>query len=116
MAQNAHEAGFGISPGGNANTELRAKHLRSAREIGRQVECPYRIAGKASALGAGRDIPKSAYSRHCVSGCCGLECSLIRETLAAGRAQPLTKRCAPFIAVPTTAGQGAYCKEALGRR
>lgn len=24
-----------------------------------------------------------------------------------GRAQPLTKRCAPFIAVPTTAGPGA---------
>jgi len=35
--------------------------LRSARKNGRQVECPYRVAGKASALGAGRDIPKSAY-------------------------------------------------------
>ena len=31
------------------------------RESGRQVECPYRVAGKASALGAGSDIPKSAY-------------------------------------------------------
>jgi hypothetical protein len=30
-----------------------------AREIGRQVECPYSVAGKASALGAGSDI--SAY-------------------------------------------------------
>jgi len=26
-----------------------------------QVECPYRVAGKASALGAGNYIPKSAY-------------------------------------------------------
>jgi len=25
-----------------------------------QVECPYRVACKASALGAGNDIPKSA--------------------------------------------------------
>jgi hypothetical protein len=34
---------------------------RSARESGRQVECPYRVAGKASALGTGSDVPKSAY-------------------------------------------------------
>ena len=25
------------------------------------VKCPYRVAGKASALGAGSDIPKSAF-------------------------------------------------------
>jgi hypothetical protein len=37
------------------------KRQRSARESGRQVECPYTVAGKASALGAGSDIPKSAY-------------------------------------------------------
>jgi len=38
-----------------------------ARESGRQVECPYRVAGKASALGAGSDIPKSAYCSKCAS-------------------------------------------------
>jgi len=31
------------------------------RESGRQVECPYRVAGTASALSAGSDIPKPAY-------------------------------------------------------
>jgi len=34
---------------------------RYARESGGQVECPYRVAGKASALGAGSDTPQSAY-------------------------------------------------------
>ena len=29
------------------------------------VKCPYRVAGKASALSAGSDIPKSAYSDPC---------------------------------------------------
>ena len=33
-----------------------------------------------------------------------------------GRAQPLTKRCAPFIAVPTTAGPGAEVREGVGTR
>jgi hypothetical protein len=33
---------------------------RSASEIGRQVECSYIVAGTASALGAGSDIPSSA--------------------------------------------------------
>jgi hypothetical protein len=47
----------------NAHTELRAKCQRSAHESGRLVECPYRFAGKASALGAGCDIPKSAYMK-----------------------------------------------------
>jgi hypothetical protein len=32
-----------------------------ARISGRQVECAYRVAGKSSALGAGSDIPRSAY-------------------------------------------------------
>jgi hypothetical protein len=41
-------ADFGISPGCNVNTELRAMRQRSARECGRQVECPYRVAGRAS--------------------------------------------------------------------
>ena len=41
---------------------MRAKRQRSSQETGRQVECPYRLAGKASALGAGSDIPKAAYS------------------------------------------------------
>jgi hypothetical protein len=45
----------------NTLTELQAKRQRSARETGRQVEWPYRVAGKASTLGAGSDIPKSAY-------------------------------------------------------
>jgi hypothetical protein len=37
------------------------KASASAPESGRQLEeCPYRVAGKASALGAG-NIPKSAY-------------------------------------------------------
>jgi hypothetical protein len=58
-------ADFGISPGWNAHTELRAQRQRSARESGRQVECPYRVAGRASALGAGSDIPKSAYCHGC---------------------------------------------------
>ena len=53
-------ADFGISPRSNAHTELRTKRQRSARESGRQVECPYRVAGKASVLGTGTDIPKSA--------------------------------------------------------
>ena len=54
-------AHFGISPGLHALAELRTKRQRSARESGRQVECPYRVADKASALRAGSDIPKSAY-------------------------------------------------------
>ena len=45
----------------NVHTELRTTRQRSARESGHQVECPYRVADKASALGAGSDIPKSAY-------------------------------------------------------
>jgi hypothetical protein len=45
----------------NAHTELRTERQRFARESGRQVECPYRVACKASALGAGNDIPKPAY-------------------------------------------------------
>jgi hypothetical protein len=36
---------------------------RSARESGRQVECPYRVAGNASALSVGSDIRNSAYCR-----------------------------------------------------
>ena len=36
--------------------------VSAARESGRQVECPYRVVGKASALSAGSDTPKSAYS------------------------------------------------------
>ena len=36
------------------------------------VKCPYRVAGKASALGAGSDIPKSAYWRN-GSPCQGLQ-------------------------------------------
>jgi hypothetical protein len=51
---------FGISPGWTAHIELRAKRQRSAQESGRRAECPHRVAGKASALGAGSDIPKSA--------------------------------------------------------
>ena len=39
---------------------MRAKRQRSVRKSGRQVECAYRVAGKASALGTGTDIPKSA--------------------------------------------------------
>jgi hypothetical protein len=54
-------ADFGISPGWNAHAELRAERQRSARESGRQVECPYRVAGKASALGAGSDVPQPVY-------------------------------------------------------
>ena len=53
---------------GAGHTELRAKRQRSARESGRQVECPYRDAGKASALGAGSHIPKSAYSCQALPG------------------------------------------------
>jgi hypothetical protein len=55
------QADFGVSPGLNAHTELRAKRQRSTRESGRQVEQPYRVAGNASALSAGSDIPISAY-------------------------------------------------------
>ena len=40
---------------------MRAKRQRSARESGRQIECPYNFAGKASALSAGSHIPRSAY-------------------------------------------------------
>jgi len=43
-------------------TELRTQRLRSAQGSWRQVECPYGVADKASALGAGSHIPKSAYS------------------------------------------------------
>jgi hypothetical protein len=46
-------ADFGVSPGRNAHTDLRAQRQRSAREGGRQVECPYGVAGKASTLVAG---------------------------------------------------------------
>ena len=52
---------FGISPWRIAHTELRAKRQRLVRESGRQVECPYIVASKESALGAGSDIPNSAY-------------------------------------------------------
>jgi hypothetical protein len=41
----------------NAHTELQAKRQHSAREGGRQVECPHRVAGKASALRAGKRAP-----------------------------------------------------------
>jgi hypothetical protein len=48
-------------PRWNAHTELRAKRQCSAWESGHQVQCPYRVAGKASALGAGSGVPKPAY-------------------------------------------------------
>jgi hypothetical protein len=54
LAGTDKQAEFGI-----AHTELRAKRQRSAQDSGRHVECPYRVAGKASALSAGSDIPKS---------------------------------------------------------
>ena len=31
------------------------------------VKCPYRVAGKASALGAGNDVPESAYSEQALA-------------------------------------------------
>ena len=65
-------ADFGLSPGGNAHTELLTERQRSARESGRQVECPCRVADKASALSAGSDIPKSA--------CCNLRPSITVDT------------------------------------
>jgi hypothetical protein len=40
---------------------LPANRQRFARESGRHVECPYGVAGKASALGAGSDVPESTY-------------------------------------------------------
>ena len=39
----------------NCPCRVGAKRQRSAREIERQIECPYRVAGKASALSAGSD-------------------------------------------------------------
>jgi len=52
---------------------------RSARESGRQAETPYRVAGKASALGAGNDIPKSARPiASTFEGFCGLVSGTMR--------------------------------------
>jgi len=48
-----------------------------------QVECPYGVAGKASALGAGNDIPKSAY--------CLVSSSSERETESRPRVRGGTK-------------------------
>jgi len=59
---------------------LRAKRQRSARKRGRQVECPYRVASRASALSAGSDIPKSAYSNLGTLG-----------------TPPLTRHCSPWF-------------------
>jgi len=58
---------------------------RCARETGRSVEHPYRVAEKASALGAGSDVPKSAYSSEalpaashlvCMSAACSPHCCI----------------------------------------
>ena len=54
---------------------MRTKVQRSARESGRQVQCSYNVAGKASALHAGSDIPKSAYC----SPCHRMPCNSTRE-------------------------------------
>jgi hypothetical protein len=58
-ALKAKQANFVISPGWNAKKGLPTKRHRSARESGRQVECPYRGSDNASALCAGSDIPIS---------------------------------------------------------
>jgi hypothetical protein len=71
------QADFGISPGCNAHTEMRTTGQRSARESGRQVECPDRVADNATALRAGSDIPKSAYSKIVRFSFLGNECTAL---------------------------------------
>jgi hypothetical protein len=58
------EIGLLVSDAGPATYRL--PRLQPPTRIGRfwyiaGVKCPYRVAGKASALGAGSEIPKSAH-------------------------------------------------------
>jgi len=108
----------------SAHTELRAKRQRSARESGRQVECPYTVAGKASALRAGKQasglmpvqscgqsVSARRGKRHTEIGLFTQDLPARRPAMKIASNDPEPDRSSPPLGVKVTLGLLVTCRD-----